>query len=935
MKIEIEVEQDGKRKAFTKEFTRAEVAKKSLAALTAEAVEAVRRENGFPEDAKITVHKKYMTPGYYDSPGNSYDLAERLGSGGEGTVYLIKNSPFVAKIYHEPVTEEKAEKLCWMAANKNDRLLKVAAWVVDVLRDTPGGQVIGFLMPSIRAKEIHELYSLKSRRIYFTEATWHFLVHTAANVARAFYNLHRDGHVMGDVNHGNCVVLADGTVKLIDCDSYSIKTDKMRYPCEVGVATHLAPELHGADLGEIERTPAQDNFGMAVIIFQLLFLGRHPFAGNYLGAEDKSIEDCIREYRFAYGPGAARRNVAQPPATLQLEAVSPRVAELFERAFTSKDNRPEPREWIEALEDLAENLEQCPEHPGHVFYEKYPFCPWCEIEIQTGIMIFPFVMAGAGLKGKDKKDFDINHVENLLTGFKVNNLPAKLKDTVSLAQTYLQPSAQIIEKHQKQRNEQIIIVAVYFVALFSATLIIGSGCAFVIGIIALIIMYSKFGDLGKTIRSDERERLEKAQNKWHKLENDWTRLVNVSDFDRNMLTAINRVGTYKRLQSDSAEESDAEKLPAIEKNIAPPEAKEAEKRGLETEIGNLLAALRVGSVRIGRFQKQLQTQTQAVAKELAQAESNVKFLGSNLPIGIILVLITIGTPIFSAAVRGGFSSSPKTVYTSYPPNYNVMTNTYPPPPIAQKTGVFVPEESITNRQIEALSSAERTDIVFELMRLADLESADLDYKTAEKKLRFALRFDDKNTQLLTKLGIVLYEQKKYNDSFVYLNKSKSLNEAKNIADNDEADFYIGMNYLRLKKYSQAKDIFLRLSNGKMRDNPTFYNLGSAYMGLKEYSPAIGAFQKALSFEPNDIESTYQMGICYSKLGDTEQVKNFYLALSEKDRNRAEKFRKAVGKSFDLGTPTGVFKIDEPSAPPPPPRLQTVPQGTGTGTGSGN
>ena len=127
-------------------------------------------------------------------------------------------------------------------------------------------------MPNVKAKEIHELYSLKSRRVYFPEATWQFLVHTAGNLARAFHNLHKNAHIMGDVNHGNCVVLADGTVKLIDCDSYSIKTDKLRYRCGVGVATHLAPELQGADLSEVEREDKHDNFGLAVIIFQLLFL---------------------------------------------------------------------------------------------------------------------------------------------------------------------------------------------------------------------------------------------------------------------------------------------------------------------------------------------------------------------------------------------------------------------------------------------------------------------------------------------------------------------------------------------------------------------------------------------------------------------------------------------------------------------------------------
>ena len=340
---------------------------------------------------------------FYDSQNKPYVLGEQIGRGGEGAVFACEDLSIVAKIYHEPIEEEKAEKLRWMAGNKDEHLLKVAAWVIDVLLDQPDGKVVGFLMPNVRAKEIHELYSLKSRRVYFPEATWHFLVHTAANVARAFYSLHKHDHVMGDVNHGNCVVLADGTVKMIDCDSYSIKTDRMRYRCDVGVATHLAPELQNVDLGEIEREANHDNFGLAVIIFQLLFLGRHPFSGNYTGAEDKSLEECIAEHRFAYGETAELRQVKQPPGTLSLNQVSPRIATLFERAFSSANvNRPNPREWIEALEDLSNNLEQCSFHPGHLYFNELAGCPWCAIESQTGVMLFPFFGSAKDTNGEEQ-----------------------------------------------------------------------------------------------------------------------------------------------------------------------------------------------------------------------------------------------------------------------------------------------------------------------------------------------------------------------------------------------------------------------------------------------------------------------------------------------------------------------------------------------------
>lgn len=93
-------------------------------------------------------------PTFYDSQNKPYVLTAQLGRGGEGTVFSCENFDLVAKIYHEPITEEKAEKLRWMARNKPEDLLKIAAWVVDVLTDEPDGTVVGFLMPNVKAKEI-------------------------------------------------------------------------------------------------------------------------------------------------------------------------------------------------------------------------------------------------------------------------------------------------------------------------------------------------------------------------------------------------------------------------------------------------------------------------------------------------------------------------------------------------------------------------------------------------------------------------------------------------------------------------------------------------------------------------------------------------------------------------------------------------------------
>ncbi|HQU84060.1 MAG TPA: tetratricopeptide repeat protein [Pyrinomonadaceae bacterium] len=488
-------------------------------------------------------------PTYYDSKGNALDLSERIGSGGEGTVFVYPlDRTLVAKIYHEPITDEKAEKLRWMAGNNNEQLLKIAAWVVDVLTDAPDGKVVGFLMPHVRAKEIHELYSLKSRRVHFPDATWTFLVHAAGNLARAFYNLHKSDHIMGDINQGNCVVLADGTVKLIDCDSYSINDGARRHPCEVGVGTHLAPELQGTSLRGVLREKKHDNFGLAVIIFQLLFLGRHPFAGNYLGKDDISIEDAIRQLRFAYGNETHIRGVKQPPGTLSLSAMPPRISLMFERAFLTED-RPEPREWIEALEDLKENLKQCAMHPGHHYFQELFACPWCELETKTGLMLFPFTGGNQTLEGEET--FNIFTIENLLTQIVPSKELALRKPSLPTLIPFIEPEENVEIERREMNRFTIIFAVIQFILIIFLSFGAGSGIAFFVGLISMTAGLIYLVNNHKSLREELESEVEARREDWNKLANEWEKISSGNIWEKDVETIRGKVSDYHELQKDS------------------------------------------------------------------------------------------------------------------------------------------------------------------------------------------------------------------------------------------------------------------------------------------------------------------------------------------------------------------------------------------------
>lgn len=319
-------------------------------------------------------------------------LGQELGRGGEGAVFAIDGQQDrVAKIYSVPPDARKIQKLTAMTEVASPSLLRIAAWPVDLLTDI-NGLVRGFVMPRVIARrDIHELYSPKSRSEAFPETDFRFLVHVGANIARAFAVVHAQGHVLGDVNHGNLLVGPDGTVMLIDCDSFQIGTGAHVFTCDVGVPLFTAPELHGRALRGLLRTANHDQFGLAVLLFHLLFMGRHPFAGRFSGQGDMPIEKAVTEYRFAYGPDRGANSMERPPGTIALETMGTTISDLFVRTFErsgSYGGRPGAEKWVDALEKLESSLRVCSTASWHHYPGELGDCPWCVIESQTGIRLF-------------------------------------------------------------------------------------------------------------------------------------------------------------------------------------------------------------------------------------------------------------------------------------------------------------------------------------------------------------------------------------------------------------------------------------------------------------------------------------------------------------------------------------------------------------------
>jgi DNA-binding helix-hairpin-helix protein with protein kinase domain len=464
-------------------------------------------------------------PVTYDSTGRKISLASLVGKGGEGSVFSIHDDPSVlAKLYHSPAAPRE-RKISAMVKLASRQLLSVASWPIQTLHPAPNAPIHGFLMRRAPGVAIHSLYSPKSRLGTFPLVTWHLLIRASTNLARAAATIHQHGHLIGDINHANCFITEQATVRLIDCDSFQVTSGGEVFPCLVGTDCFTPPELQRARFGQVIRTQNHDAFGLAVLIFYLLFNGRHPFAGKYLGSGDMPIQKAIAEYRFAYGSNARAHLMESPPHALSLDAISPAAAELFERAFSQEaphsNSRPTAMEWITTLNDLASALRTCKANSAHFFAEQLSTCPWCDIERGAHVLLYYLNVGSATVRGRFNLTLTWTQIERVPPPIPLAPIPNPQARKVMVSANV----RQIVRTWRAWLGVSLGVFAVLILAL--------PGWWFVWAIAVVVIPLLLHGP--KTAKQQELTRLREQQlSHWSSLQQRYTDEAMKRDFEAKL-----------------------------------------------------------------------------------------------------------------------------------------------------------------------------------------------------------------------------------------------------------------------------------------------------------------------------------------------------------------------------------------------------------------
>ncbi len=338
------------------------------------------------------------------------DEDSRVGDpGGQGEVFslcpdteLYKKDKFVAKIYHNPPSDQQIEKLELLLKKRKEGKLSIkgVCFPIHILYKGHGKKkrCVGYLMERFYGDTLLKTVFQPHRIEEMLQWTRADICAFAETLLRRFIDLHKaDANLLvGDINPKNVLVSYEpNQLAIIDTDSFQID----QFACPVYTKGFLPFRLQEVtDFSTVMRTREDEYYSIAVLLFEIFLIGKHPYARSDEGIFEEYIRD--RNFVFPLGYGD---NTLTPKGVYQLIWFN--MPYEMRRAFYDTFHEGKlltPAEWLPIIERYKRGL-LLNRYPNDVFAND----------------VKPLMSPEDGLSGLTMRDVnpdekELNRIENVL-----------------------------------------------------------------------------------------------------------------------------------------------------------------------------------------------------------------------------------------------------------------------------------------------------------------------------------------------------------------------------------------------------------------------------------------------------------------------------------------------------------------------------------------
>lgn len=312
--------------------------------------------------------------------GRKFKLGKKLGSGGQGTAYLVEGMDLVVKKLHSKNSMQKENLRNKLAAIKR---MEISGLPLARPLEMLSAPHVGYVMEFASGMSPLEALIMPPKENVFA---WYQKtggikrrIQLLTRIAEVLADLHARQIAFGDLSPRNIFISEDPAfqeVFFIDLDNLCRVTHGDTFIYTPGYG---APEVVTGKKG---ISTLSDAYSFAVMAFQLLSMV-HPLIGDFVNDGEPELEEKAylgqipwihhTEDPVNHCSGGFLRELVTTPKMMQL------FDETFCKGLHTSRYRPGMNAWKEVLENALNFLIECSECQQHYFFTKSESeCPFCE-----------------------------------------------------------------------------------------------------------------------------------------------------------------------------------------------------------------------------------------------------------------------------------------------------------------------------------------------------------------------------------------------------------------------------------------------------------------------------------------------------------------------------------------------------------------------------